>query len=166
MDKLIKKLEVDPFSNFDILNICDQNTKVIRYSELKKYSNIDDVLKPFDNVVILYESKKNYGHWVCLLKYDKIIEFFDPYGLPIDTQLKYSKDKVPLLSKLLVDSPYLLAENRTKLQKLYKDVSTCGRHVCVRIILKDLPLKEYINIMVNNKIDPDLIVTYLTSFIK
>ncbi len=166
MDNIIKYLEREPFSNDDIMYLCDNKTNIIKYSDLINYDNIDNILSPHNNTVILYETGKNYGHWVCLIKQNNLIEFFDPYGMKIDEQLKYSKNKDPLLSLLLLKSPYLLKENTTRLQKMYKNISTCGRHVCLRIILKELKLNEYIKLLKNNKNNPDLLVTYLTSFVK
>ena len=30
------------------------------------------------------------GHWACMTRYDKTIEFFDSYGIKIDDELKFS----------------------------------------------------------------------------
>lgn len=176
MDKLIKELKKEPFSGKDIYDICENKTKVIIYSELYNYNNIDDILDPYDNVVILYEMKDGYGHWVCLIRHKKMnkIEFFDPYGLCIDDQLSYiskeyrkkSGQEFPILSLLLLNSPYKIVYNSKQLQKYSNDVSSCGRHVCIRIILKDIPLNEYSKLLRENKYDPDMTVTYLTAFIK
>lgn len=165
MDNIINNLKADPLSNVDIISLCDDKTNVVKYSELINYDNIDDLLQPFDNVVILYETGKNYGHWVCLIKYGNTIEFFDPYGLGVDEQLSFSKKSLPLLSILLLNSDYKLIENKTQLQKKYNNVSSCGRHVAVRLILKQLDIYEYLKMFENNKYDPDTVVTYLTSFI-
>lgn len=165
MDNIIKEFEAEPLSNNDILELCDNKTKVIRYSELDNYNNIDELLDPYNNFVILYETSENYGHWCCVLRYGDILEFFDPYGYGVDEQLKFSENKYPLLSNLMLNSNYKLIENKTRLQKLYNNVASCGRHVAIRIILGHLDIYSYLSLFYNNKYDPDMIVTYMTSFI-
>lgn len=172
MDNIIKKLRKKPFSGDDILTVTDNKTKIITYPELYSFKNIDEVLKPFGSVVILYETKPSYGHWVCLLKHGNKIEFFDPYGLFIDDQLdfinqnfrKQNKEDYPILSDMLFKSKYNIVYNKGKLQKYSDDISSCGRHVAFRIVMGDVPLNEYGKLLTHNKYDPDMIVTYLTAF--
>lgn len=165
MDSIIKRFESEPLSNNDILTLCDDKTKVIRYSQLEYINDIDELLNPYDNFVILYETGNNYGHWVCVLRYDNTLEFFDPYGFGVDEQLKFSNNKYPYLSMLMLNTNYHLIENKKKLQKMYNNVSSCGRHVALRIIMKHLDIYDYLSLFSNNNNDPDMIVTYLTSFI-
>jgi len=174
MDNLIKKLRKNPFSGNDILTICDNKTKILTYPQLYEYKDIDGVLSPYDSVVMLYETKPSYGHWVALLKHPEHnkIEFFDPYGLFIDDQLtfinsefrKENNEQYPILSKMLHDSPYDIVYNNLQLQKYSSDISSCGRHVAFRICMKDTPLDEYGALLTHNYYDPDTIVTYLTAF--
>lgn len=174
MDNLIKKLRKNPFSGEDILTICDHKTKIITYPDLYNFRNIDEVFSPYDSVVILYETQPLYGHWICLLKHENEnkIEFFDPYGLFIDNQLEFIDDKFrkknneeyPILSDILHNSPYDIVYNKKQLQKYSSDVSSCGRHVAFRIVMKDMPLDEYGKLLTQNKYDPDTVVTYLTAF--
>lgn len=174
MDNLIKGLRKKAFSGEDILTVCDNETKIITYPELYKFQNIDDVLSPHGCVVILYEMKPNYGHWVCVIKHEdqNKIEFFDPYGLFCDDQLEFidtkfrkaSNQMFPKLCEMLHDSPYDIVYNKTQLQKYSSDVSSCGRHVSFRIVMRDTPLNEYVKILKQNKYDPDMTVTYLTAF--
>ena len=63
---------------------------IIKYSELSKYDDIDDVFGDNNFVVVLIESKRNMGHWTNLLRYDDgTIEQFDSYEGTIDGELKY-----------------------------------------------------------------------------
>ncbi len=176
MDKLIKKLEGKAFSGKDILTICDDKTKIITYPQLYEYNDIDEVLYPHDCVVLLYETKPSYGHWVCLIKHtDKgkpFIEFFDSYAMPVDEQLKYidknfrkqnNEDK-PILTEMLLNSGYRIMYNDVPLQKTYEDVSSCGRHVAFRIVMRHIRLGKYIKLMTSSKYNPDMLVTYLTAF--
>lgn len=174
MDKIVKYLRKKPFSGEDIMLVCDDKTKIITYPELYNYSDIDSVLNPHGCVVILYELKKAYGHWCCVLKNsDNQIEFFDPYGLFCDDQLdfidksfrKKNNEELPKLCEMIYNSGYPMIYNDVQLQKYSDDISSCGRHVAFRIVMRDTPLKQYTKILTNNHYDPDTIVTYLTAFV-
>jgi hypothetical protein len=174
MDNLIKKLRKKAFSGQDILTVCDDKTKIITYPQLYEYSDIHEVLSPYDNVVILYETKPQYGHWITVLKHPEsnTIEFFDSYGLFCDDQLdfisnrfrKENNEVYPKLSEMLYNSQYKIIYNKTQLQKYRQDISSCGRHVAFRIVMKDTPLHEYVKLLTDNMYDPDTVVTYLTAF--
>jgi len=179
MNKLIKELETKSFSGEDITDLLDNKTKIVTYPELQKYNSIDKLLSPYDNVVILYETKKNYGHWVCLIKHkkDNVIEFMDSYGLMPDDELKFvpmhfriSNDELKShLTALLYNCPYDVEYNHYKLQKNTRDVNrkiaTCGRHVAVRLLFRQLRLEPYIKLIKSIKCyDPDEVVTFLTFF--
>lgn len=172
MNNLINELKKIPYSEQDILNILDGKTKIITYKDLRKYSTIDELLRPYDNVVLLYETKTNYGHWTCLMKRGNKIEFFDPYGNEPDYIMdlipKKNRNKLgydyPRLSKLLVDSKYDIVYNSKQLQKMNKDTSNCGRYVSLRLIMQDYSLDEFIKMLKDKNISSDDLVTYLTAF--
>ena len=53
--------------------------------------------------------------------------------------------------------------NKCRLQKLLKDVNTCGRHCAIRAKFNDMSLSKYCKMLKDNKCyDPDLWVTALT----
>ena len=55
---------------------------------MAEYNDLDDLLpKLKDYAIILCEEDENSGHWVGLLKYDNLYEFFDPYGLMPNEEL-------------------------------------------------------------------------------
>ena len=176
LKRIIDELKKKPFSGNEIIECADNETKIIKYGDISKYNTIEDLLYPHNNVVILYETSNNYGHWTCVLLHEKnnTLEFFDPYGKFIDDQINYiSKDfressgqGYPYLSQLFLKSPYKIECNKTQFQKMKKDVSSCGRHVSLRIILSDYPLNIYTNIMKPSQgLDSDDIATYLTAFV-
>jgi hypothetical protein len=175
MDKFIKKLKVVPLSGDDMMRIVDGNTKVITYKELNNFNNIDDVLKPHGSVVLLYERKPNNGHWVGLIKHPGKIEFYDPYGFGIDEQFKILRESgytegvngndEQRLTKLLLDSPYKIVENKGRVQKLSDGVNSCGRHVGFRINMKDMPLNKFVGMLKGGKMSADDTITYLTAFV-
>lgn len=174
MNSYIEKLKKIPFSGGDVMNIVDGESKIIRYPDLHKFNNIDEILSPFNCFFLLYETKKKYGHWVCVILHpDGVLEFFDPYGYKIDEQLdfidkkfrKQSKQDIPYLSLLFLNSGYKLIYNNKRLQKQYKNNSSCGRHIGLRVVLKDLPLKQYQELLKDeNNMNADDKVTYLTAF--
>lgn len=175
MNKLIKELEEISLSNDEILELVDGKANLILYPELSKINNIDEILYPYGACIILFLTKKNYGHWTCIFKVnDNTIEYFDPYGLYIDNALNFKMDKYfrkinnedfAHLTYLLYISPYNISFNQYKFQKKLKGVSTCGRHTAMRLILRDLSLDEYKKFMTNRKYSPDELVTILTSYI-
>jgi hypothetical protein len=174
MNLALKELTSIPFSGSDIISALDGEVKIMKYRDIKNYNNIDEVLLPYNKVVLLYEIKPKYGHWCCLFKNNNTIEFFDPYGMKIDKQLDFINDNFkkesnqdyPYLSRLLLKSPYKLTYNDKKLQEKKEDVSSCGRHCCIRLILGHIPIKKYQELMESKGGDnPDNKVTYLTAFI-
>ena len=173
----IIKLVHKALSDADIRAILGSNTKIIKYSELSGYRDLDDLLPNLlDYVIILYEQSESVGHWVALLKYNNIFEFFDPYGFVVDKPLTWINFKTrreldeltPYLTNLLKHEQYIY--NRVKYQDEDSYVFTCGAHVCHRIyrlINNNMNLEQYHEFMKNlrdeSKINYDLIVA---SFIK
>lgn len=124
-------------------------SKILKYSELSQYKHIDELLpKERDFRVILVEDSHNKGHWCCILKYNKTIEWFNPYGVRPDGQ-KNLLGKVrnqmlgqehDYMTDLMKSSKgYKLIYNKARLQKLRQGINTCGRWIILRIIcMKDL----------------------------
>lgn len=156
-------------SNLDIEKYLDNKTNILTYPELKKFNSIDEILEPYDNCVILYLTKKDYGHWCCFYKTNGMIEFFDSYGIEPDMELKEidknfrnnNGQKIPYLTELLLKSKKQISFNNHKLQKMSSNIATCGRHCIVRICNKDIPIDEYAKIL---KLlgNPDKVVTEIT----
>jgi len=159
------------------MHIADGKTKIMTYKDLNNFDSIDSVLHPHGNVVLLYETRPNYGHWVCLLKHISdngrpYLEFFDSYGMAPDQQLSFIKSRFrqenhqdyPILTELMKQSKYPVIYNKEQLQDDFNDVSTCGRHVSFRLIMRDRPLADYLRMFNKSKLSPDEIVTYLTAF--
>lgn len=119
-------------------------SKIIKYSELHKYNNIEDLLtKNKDYVFILYCDSYNKGHWVVLLRYDPYIEYFDSFGGRVDSPLgwiskeqkiRLRQDK-KLLSNLFNKTKMIVIYNPIDYQEdnAHKDINTCGRHCVFRV---------------------------------
>ena len=145
------------------------------YRDIKKYTSIDDVFGDYDCIALLYEMRPSFGHWVALTRSRErnAIEFFDPYGYSPDEELDFVKPEFkrqsgqdfPYLSTLLHLSPYNVTYSNRRIQKKNKATSSCGRHVLLRCILRDLPVAEYAKLMLGAKEKPDDLVTLMTAFV-
>ena len=176
MDQVIDNLKSVSLSGNDIYNACEKNILILKNSDMYRFKTIDQVFGQYNGVALLYELKPGYGHWVLLLRHPKThtIEFFDSYGFFIDDQLKFinkqfrkqSRQDKRYLSKLLLDSDYNIIYNKKRVQKMKKGISSCGRHLCLRYMLRDTELDKYIDMLGSGKLkNTDDTVTYLTAFI-
>ena len=160
-----------PLSGNDIINkvkmVHGVEPNLITYNEIQKYGTIDELLKN-DMCVILYQWEEGYGHWTCIMKRKNVIEHFDSFGMIPDDELKWGKPEMnkilgqsfPLLTKLLLDSPYDIHFSDEVLQE--KDSTTCGRWVVFRLWLKNV--SEYKFIKRFGKLSDDDII-YITTVI-
>jgi hypothetical protein len=176
IDKQIIKAENIDLSGKDILRITDDKCTVMPYENLENIKSIDEILELWGAVVILYETKKNFGHWVGLFKVnDSTLEFYDPYALNVDEELNFDNDyhkrihngvEIPHLTHLLNQSNYRVIYNKVRMQKVLDHVNTCGRHVALRIRMRDVKLKRYQELLMNNAhYDADFFVSALTLLI-
>ena len=162
-------------SNKDILQLLDGKASIVLYPQLHKFHNIDQVLGPYGACILLFEAKPKYGHWCCLWKLNPTtVSFFNSYGGYPDDSLEYINDefrrntnqKYPILSQLLLDSPYELTYNDIDYQKHKQDIRTCGRHCVVRLKCRNLTDEEYEEFIKyyckELRINPDELVTVLT----
>lgn len=169
--------ESKSLSGDDIYKLLNGKTNIIEYPDLANYNSVEELLSPFGNVVILYLSSEDYGHWTTLFQYpnSNVIEFFDPYSMVPDGEFRYIdtqkrkelKESSPLLSELLIKYDGPIEYNNYKFQRFAKNVNTCGRWVVLRLTMKDLTLEQFRNIFITDakkfKFDRDELVTYLTS---
>lgn len=157
-------------SDGDIMELMDGNAVIVRYSDIRKYSTIEELLGKDDVVFILYESRPHFGHWTVLIRdQNRQIEYFDSYGKPLD----YYIDKIPepfksesgqnekWLSKLLLEYDGPISYNQYKFQKLDQNVKDCGRWSVLRAKLKDLPLESFKTLF--KGIYSDDLATFLTT---
>lgn len=161
-----------PLSDADIRQLMKESgihANVVSYGEIKQYPDIDKLLGPDGCCFILYEWRKGYGHWCLLTKRGNEIEFMDPYGEFVDTQLEYVPEELraelgedhKYLSDLLRKCDYELAYNEFEFQSLNEESRTCGRWTIIRAKLKDMSLEDFRDIFLN--VYGDEIATILTS---
>ena len=129
----IVKLIHKALSDSDIRKILGHDTKIIKYSELSQFTDLDQLLpNPVDYCIILYEDDIDRGHWVGLSKYEGKYEHFDSYGLKPDKEVAWINMKKRRL--LQEDEPYLsnllkhehVIHNTVRYQELDSGVNTCG----------------------------------------
>lgn len=165
MDNFIKKQKKELFSESDIRKVLP-DVSIFTYEELKEMS-IND-LAP--ECIILYQDTKNSGHWTCLnIDDNKCINFFDSYGYAPDEELDFSRyNKLyndRYLSRIIINSGLPIKWNDRRLQ-IMGDSNTCGRFVCLRLLMKEIPLKIFVDMFLNQQHRPDYYATALTMFIK
>lgn len=120
-------------------------SKIIKYSKLNDYNNIEQLLpNNKDYAIILTEYKVAEGHWCLLFRKDDTLEWFDSYGgkngKP-DGEFSYISRAMQLflnedcrcLSKLLKKSNMNVIYNKAKLQSEENGVSTCGKWCIARL---------------------------------
>lgn len=130
----------DMLSGLDIIewfsNLDYQIPLIITYPELTSMSNILTKNNGYC-CFLLYEKEPRIGHWTLVFidPVDKMIEFFDPYGVEIDDQLNHTfyKDKQRILTKKFLDMRDDIFEiNDIQFQKFANNVNTCGKWCCIR----------------------------------
>ena len=148
-------------------------TSLFKYPELHEMSSIDDAFDAYGRAMMLYLTEDEHtGHWVCMLKKGKEVEYFDSYGgyKPDDERKWLSKAKLeelgqdePTLTRMLREAGYTVKYNPYKFQEEVNDMNTCGRHCVVRLLLGHLPLKEYARVVRGADVSPDEFVTAFTA---
>jgi hypothetical protein len=122
------------------------NDHIIKYSDLVKYKNIEELLPSHRSYkIILIEDKINSGHWVLLIRFNNEIEFFNSYGLKPSSELDFIghiqnwflgqdiKHLNILLNK--ARNKFKIIYNKKRFQKLKNGINTCGRWVILRLIM-------------------------------
>ena len=169
-------------SNSDIMNAlhCD-DSKIIKYSSLKRYQSLLDLLpETFDFRIILLESQRNSGHWVSIIRMGNTIECFNSYGVPIDSEFRFIPDYIErmlgesrhYLSELidLLDPEFQVISNKICFQSHENQVATCSRWNILRITCasmgEDLPTfqQSMMNLKETWRCPYDLIVLSLVKF--
>lgn len=158
-------------SESELLNLFDGKIKIVDYKELQTYNNLENLLYPYNKVIILYNTAPYYGHWCTFWKYNNTIQFFDSYGVFPDDQIKYAKKNMPNLYNEMPHLVYLLYKydcptfyNEFQFQKKANNINTCGRWVYYRLLNYELDEYEFYNLFKNIK-DKDKKIVELTNYI-
>lgn len=140
---VVDKIIHEPMDDGDIRAYFPK-ARVMRYCELADYDDIEELL-PNDKsyVFLLYQHRPNDGHFVCLMRYGKTIEFFCSYGSKIDGPLYWTPlparqalgEGKPYLSMLLkkAGKRFKAIHNPVAFQSKKGGVATCGAYCVMRI---------------------------------
>lgn len=163
----LKKVQLYSLSDSDIRHIVG-NVRIITYPDLEN-ETIETLFEKHPYVVVLFltEDDKT-GHWQCLLKKDKSVELFDSFGVPADGNRKWLSStkreeldqELPNYQIVFKDYDGELIFNNIKLQQ--ENTNTCGRHIASRLLYNHLLLPDYINLIQQSGLTPDVFVTNLT----
>lgn len=184
MDKIVEMAKSEPFTNEDIMKICNNKVTILKYQDLTSIrpgdGAIDRVIGPHKAAIILYETAEDWGHWISFFAVPNSpgeYEFFDSYGLTMDAELKFmdsyyrkisSTEKVPHLTYLVSTDSKIsrIYWNQVDLQSTRKDTNTCGRWASLRVMLREIPLDTFQNMFIKQHFKPDWYATALTLFQK
>lgn len=160
----------------DIIKAFDNKVKIVVYSDLPKYKNLDQLLDPYGRVVILYETNDiDNGHYTCLFRNKNGINYFDSYGMKIEKPLDYFGDGIKektgsnnnYLNKLLYQDKYKIYYNNHRLQTFGSGIATCGRWCIIRMFYPDIDENAFYKLFKESSdesgISMDNIVTKLTN---
>lgn len=160
-----------PLSDGDIRTILGDDIRIMTYPELKHMRSIDECFDKKGRCIILFlTSSPTEGHWCCMLKKKRGIEFFDPYGEKPEAQkdgvpkgrLEQLDERQPYLTKLLRASGRPVFYNTHDFQKDSADINTCGRHCVVRCLYGPYSIQKYKRIIDSSGLSPDDFVSGIT----
>lgn len=173
--QVLKQLKDKPFSEQQMRIVTEKKANIVLYPDIANYQTINKLLGRNGAAIILYVTQVNdryiVGHWTCLFKAEyeeNTIEFFDPYGYYPDDQLYFTQYQYPpYLTYLLEKCKYNINYNIHALQdRNNKNISTCGRHVSIRLNFRYMPLPQYSRMLESSPcMSPDDIVTLMTAFV-
>ena len=121
-----------------------------RATLLRQYDLMNYRELPQLPIIILYEIKKDFGHWVIVLRTSEGIEHFDSYGFKPDEELSFippeykkasGQDKQHLL-KLLYESGENIHYNDYVFQGA-PPTATCGRWCIFRFMFSYLNIDQF-----------------------
>jgi hypothetical protein len=167
-DKMRERLQYFA-SNEDIKRcIGCSDEHIMKYSELANYNSLEQLLpNTVDYKIILVETNRNSGHWVCVLRKGNVIECFNSYGIPIDSEFKYIPDWIErwlgedtryLTNLIKASKGFTVVSNKVPFQENINGINTCGRWVILRIELHRLgySLDEFVKVIQSASSKQDL----------
>jgi hypothetical protein len=153
----------------DDIRLIYPNALILTYNNLSDYNDIMELFNNNNYCFLLYETKKNFGHWTVIIKHDDSYEFFDSYGFKPDSELKFSPPYFrlcnnmiyPKLTLLLYNSNCNIEYNNKQLQAYKNNIFTCGRWCLFRCLKSNISIDDFIKFF-NNVKNPDEYITLET----
>jgi hypothetical protein len=166
----LAKVKSYPLSDADIRKILG-DVPTVTYPELEDMSSIDQCFDEHGRCILFFPNvSATMGHWCCMIRRPKSIEFFDSYGDPPEAQKdglsEARKEELdidePALMRLLRASGKPVYYNTFPFQKDRSDIATCGRHCIVRLLYAPYSLDKYASIIKKSGMSPDDFVSGVT----
>lgn len=167
----LKRVKEYSLSDGDIRKVLGDDVKIYTYPQLQTLRSTKELFDTKGRCILLFPTDSpTSGHWCCLLRKKKGIEFFDPYG----DSPEEVKDNIPKsrMEALDIDSPYLtrllrslglpVYYNTYAFQRTSRDVNTCGRHCIVRLLYGNLSLEDYKKVIDSSGLSSDDFVAGVT----
>lgn len=139
MDKILQ-----PLTGNDIIKWIP-NVNLMKYSDFKNYTTLPPL-----PIVVLYEIKKDFGHWVLIFQSPNGIEHFDSYGYKPDGEFSF----IP--RNFRPDNKYLLHMLSKRDDVNYNEyvfqkkgpIATCGRWAILRYLFRDLTIDQFTDMII------------------
>lgn len=162
---ILQNIEDDPMTDTDIKKYLGNNTKIIEYDDLGKYSTIERLLPNNKDIVVILFREDNQGsaHWIGLARDNNNIYHFCSYGSYPDEYLwkwlnneerQEVNETKGFMTDLLKKTNKNVFYNDIKYQELEHNgddkISTCGRHLTnffMNFLNNNMDLKAYYNYM-------------------
>jgi hypothetical protein len=171
IEKLVNYFRKQDLTGEDIARLIGKPP--VRYSNLGKYKNVDQLLGNEGYVVILYEVSANSGHFVCLVSQNNNTELYfqDSYGYRYDAPITrglvpFDEKHYPLyLTRLIENDPRPCNYNKIDFQSKNNNTSDCGRWSSLKCLLKDISNDDFRHLFFNNQnsyLNPDNLCVLLT----
>jgi hypothetical protein len=146
------------------MKYLNPDAKLLKYTDLYKYRTIEEVFGNYKKVIILYLIQSNTsGHWTCLFKNKKGINFFDSYGVPVDYEMELlSPAKRKRLNQEQDYLNNMLRHERVIFNNITyqdRDTATCGCFVSHRLYYSHLDNYQYLDLFFKSEQDPDDLVS-------
>ncbi len=107
---------MEPLSDAKVKSALGDGARILKYSELKGYASIAELLPNInDFVILLLEDQPNSGHWTCLAKLHSGYYYFNSYSGKYDTDMSV----IPMCIKKI------LGEDKREIVRLL-DGHPCG----------------------------------------
>jgi hypothetical protein len=161
-------------TTFDQLRYALKNdVNIVDYLDLANVSNLEQLFENSLNVIIFFPVESEFqGHYTCMCYYpdQHLISYFCPYGMSpmrniiLSNYLKRFDENMlrvlPNLIKTFCNNGGKFLVNSYQLQSKKNSIATCGRHVTMRIMNRDIiDPTEYKNFLKMYNLTPDQIVS-------